>query len=322
MTLTQLKYLVAVAETRHFAAAAERCGVTQPTLSMQLQKLERSLGLTILDRRKKPIEPTEIGAALIAQARRVLHEGGRFEALVQEARGTMTGELRLGIIPTLAPYLLPLVVPTFAQRYPGIRLRIREQITGQIVGELLSGRLDAGLASDHEPSASISSTLLFGEHLLAFVAPEHRLAAQRRIAVSALQPGDLWLLSEGHCFRDQMLRLCQEGEPDSAQRSLHFESGSLETLVRLVKQNGGMTLLPYLATIDLSETDKRTYLRALVPPPQRAVRLLLRHDYHRGKLLGAFVAVVREVLPEQLKRSVQAQSLIVNTLPPEGGSIG
>jgi LysR family hydrogen peroxide-inducible transcriptional activator len=304
MTLTQLKYLVAVAETRRFATAAERCEVTQPTLSMQLQKLERSLGVRLFDRHKKPVEPTAVGEAIIAQARRVIYEAGRLEALAQEAKDTMTGELRLGIIPTLAPYLLPLVVPSFVRRYPGVRLRIREHTTQQLVGELLSEGIDAGLASDHEPNPGLSSTLLFHEPFVAFVAPEHRLATMRQLPVGTLPVEEMWLLSEGHCFRDQVLNLCQERNLASgATHSLYFESGSLETLVKLVKQSGGMTLLPYLATLDLSETDKRTYLRALMPPPQREVRLLVSRNSHQRKLLGAFVAIVREVLPEPLKRA-------------------
>lgn len=211
MTLTQLKYLVAVAETGHFAEAAQRCGVTQPTLSMQLQKLERSLGIVLFDRRKKPVEPTEAGATLVAQARRVLHECARLEGLAQEARGTVTGELRLGILPTLAPYLLPLVVPRFLRRYPGVHLRVREATTAQLIGELVGNGLDLGLASDHEPHAALLSQPLFREPFVAFLAPEHRLAPHREIPTSALHVSDMWLLSEGHCLRDQTLRLCRGG---------------------------------------------------------------------------------------------------------------
>jgi LysR family hydrogen peroxide-inducible transcriptional activator len=304
MTLTQLKYLVAVAEARHFAAAAERCGVTQPTLSMQLRKLEHSLGVTLFDRRKKPVEPTEAGYALIAQARRVVHECGRLEALAQETRGAVSGELRLGVIPTLAPYLLPLVVPILTKRHPGVYLRLEEHTTEQLVGKLSAGQLDAALASDHEPASHLSSVVLFREPFLAFVAPEHPLAAQAEIAVETLTAEDLWLLSEGHCLRDQILRLCREARhAHAARRPLRFESGSLETLVKLVKMGGGMTLLPYLATLELSEADKRTYLRALEPPPVREVRLLSSRTCAQRKLLGAFVAVVVEVLPEWLKRA-------------------
>lgn len=302
MTLTQLKYLVAVAETRHFVEAAHRCGVTQPTLSMQLQQLERSLGLTLFNRRKKPVEPTEAGHAIIAQARRVLYECERLEALAQENKATVTGELRLGVIPTLAPYLLPLVVPTFAKRYPGVRLRIREYTTRQLVSELLRRRIDIGLTSDHEPDVNLASTVLFREPFVAFVAPEHRLATHAKIPVEALTLDDVWLLSEGHCFRDQVLELCQERElACGAARSLYFESGNLETLVRLVKQSGGMTLIPYLATLDFSEADKRTYVRALTPPPQREVRSLTCSDHAQRPLISALVAVVLAALPEPLE---------------------
>lgn len=304
MTLTQLKYLVAVAETRHFGEAARRCGVTQPTLSMQLHRLERALGLTLFDRRQKPVEPTEAGHAIIAQARRVLYECGRLEALAQEASGVMTGELRLGIIPTLAPYLLPLVVPTFTRRHPGIRLRIRERTTAEIISDLSNGQLDAGLASEHEASPHLSSRVLFREPFVAFVAPEHRLAEQTTIPLEALTLDDVWLLSDGHCFRDQVQRLCRETERAHADlRPLRFESGNLETLVRLVKTAGGMTLLPYLATYGLSEPDKRTYLRALTPTPVRDVRLLTGRHLPQQKLLGALIAVIVELAGQALPDS-------------------
>jgi LysR family hydrogen peroxide-inducible transcriptional activator len=302
MTLTQLRYLVAVAETGHFAEAAQRCGVTQPTLSMQLQKLERSLGIVLFDRRKKPVEPTEAGATLVAQARRVLHECARLEGLAQEARGTLTGELRLGILPTLAPYLLPLVVPRFMQRYPGVHLRVREVTTTQLIDEITGDKLDLGLASDHEAHAALLSRPLFSEPFVAFVAPEHRLAPYQEIPTGALRVSDMWLLSEGHCLRDQTLRLCQEGElACGVGRALHFESGSLQTLVKLVQQSGGMTLLPFLATLDLSDSERRTYLRPLAPTPQRVVRALTSRDYGRRSLCRAFIETVAAVLPEPLR---------------------
>lgn len=301
MTLTQLRYLIAIAQVRHFGEAARRCAVSQPTLSMQMQALERSLGVTIFDRRKRPVEPTEAGQEVIAQARRVLNECDRLEGIAHEVRGAVSGTLRLGIIPTLAPYLLPRAAPIFASRHPRVNLRIRELITEQIITELTSGRLDVALTSEHAPDARLVSIALFSEHFVAFVAPEHRLARQRRIPVTALRTEDIWLLSEGHCFRDQVLQLCPaEDARVGAQRSLHFESGNLETLVKLVKQGGGMTLLPYLATLDLNESERRTYLRALVPRPRRDVRLLSRRDDHRRTLLDAFASVMLEAIPRQL----------------------
>ena len=300
MTLTQLRYAVAVDAHRHFGQAAAACHVSQPTLSAQLQKLEEELGVHLFDRARKPVRPTDLGRQLLEQARVVLRETDRLQDLVAEASGAVAGELRLGVIPTLAPYLLPLVAGPFATRYPAVTVTVRELRTEQVVRELALDRLDAGLIATAEPGAGLASEPLFTESFVAYVGSSHRLASAEAVRPDELNADDLWLLREGHCFRDQVLAVCGAGPP-STHRPLRFESGNLETLRMLVDAWGGMTLLPALALRHLGPAERSCVRPFRAPAPQRTVRLVRRHAYLKRTLIDAYRQTVQAVVQPLLE---------------------
>lgn len=299
MTLVQLSYVVALDRYRHFGRAADHCFVSQPTLSAQLQRLEEELGAQLFDRSRQPVVPTDLGRAVVEQARRVLREAARIPDLVAEAGGEIRGELRLGIIPTLAPYLLPLVVTRFSAAYPQVDLSLREMTTDRMLGALERDELDAGLLATAEPQANLFMRPLFTEPFVAYVAPEHRLAGRSAIAPADLSLDDLWLLSDGHCFREQVLEVCAQSRRGEGP-TIRFESGNLETLRKMVEWSGGMTLLPYLATLFLTEEQRRTYVRPFeAPAPYREVRLAHGRAQLKRPLLNAFVHTVEETLRDR-----------------------
>ena len=306
MTLTQLAYAVAVDTHRHFDRAARACNVSQPTLSMQLQKLEAALGAALFDRHRAPVVPTDIGRILIAQARVVLHEAARIGDLRDAASGVVEGELRLGVIPTLAPYLLPAVLEALAERHPRLALVVEEGVTESVLDALRVDTLDAGIVATAPAAPGIISRKLFDEPFAAYVGAQHRLAGRARISVSDLSLDDIWLLADGHCIRTQVMSLCrQRGRSRASASSMgsaaiaplaRFESGNLETLKRLVERGAGMTLLPALAAAELRTAAQRKLLIPFSNPvPARTIRLVRRRHHVREHLVSALVRVVQEV---------------------------
>ena len=263
MTLSQLDYIVAVDTYRHFATAADACHVTQPTLSMQIQKLEDELGILVFDRSKQPVVPTETGQAILAQARDVLRAARRIPEIVSESKNDFQGELRIGIIPTLAPYLLPYFIGEFIGKYPAVSVQIQELVTEQIVERLRNGLIDVGLVVTPLTENGITEMPLFQEPFIVYAADAHPLLDKPTVTPDDLDTDGLWLLTDGHCFRNQVINLCGADRlstsPTSLQPSgssatrLRYETGSLETLIKLIDKQDGFTLLPYLATVDMSD---------------------------------------------------------------------
>lgn len=303
MTLVQLSYVVAIDRHRHFGRAAEHCHVTQPTLSMQVRRLEEELGIELFDRSKHPIEPTDLGAQVIDQARMVLDETERIRELVDASRDTLQGTLRIGMLSTLAPYLLPLFLQPFHQRYPQIHLTIEELQTDHILENLRRGELDAGLVATPEPARHLTERALFREPFVGYISEQHPLFDNGSIRPQDLHRDGFWLLKEGHCFRDQALHLCQETNPDQPPEdaSFFFESGSLETLKRLVEQYGGFTLLPHLATLDLQAEQRRLIRPFQAPQPTRLIRLLHRKTYLKKNLIEVCVEEMLRALPDAVE---------------------
>ncbi|MES3629702.1 MAG: LysR substrate-binding domain-containing protein [Longimonas sp.] len=297
MTLAQLTYLVALDEHRHFGQAAAACHVSQPTLSVQLRKLEDELGVELIDRSHQPVVPTGAGELLIRQARTVLSECDRLQMLAAEVQSRVAGTLRLGMLPTLSPYLVPLVLPHLETAYPEVTLVLREWTTAEVLDALRRDVLDAGLIATDEAGPDFEVTPLFTEPFVGYLSPKHRLADGGPLDVSALAIDDLWLLSEGHCFRDQVLQICSHranGTPLQAR----LESGSLETLLHLVQRSGGMTLLPALATCHMTEAEQSTYVQPFASPaPNRTIRIVTRRR-HKQPLVRAFREAVRATLPD------------------------
>jgi LysR family transcriptional regulator, hydrogen peroxide-inducible genes activator len=300
MTLTQLEYLLAVDTYRHFATAAEKCFVTQPTLSMQIQKLEEELGVQVFDRSRVPVRPTELGAEIILQARVTVAEFKKIEELVKVQRDGLGGELRIGVIPTLAPYLIPLFITDFIQKYPQVHVIIQELVTSSIVEKLRLELLDVGLLVTPLQDKTMVEVPLFYEAFVGYLHPSHPLAKQKTITPEAIEPADLWLLNEGHCFRSQVLQLCNRAK---STRNVHldYESGSLETLKRIVETQSGMTLLPELSVQELSEEKKAMVRPFAEPQPLREVSLVVHRSFLKKRLIEALRDEIVGHLPDGLR---------------------
>ncbi|WP_396186556.1 LysR substrate-binding domain-containing protein [Flavobacterium sp.] len=273
MTITQLQYVLAVAEHKNFTLAAEKCFVTQPTLSMQIQKIEEELNILIFDRSKKPIQLTDIGRKIVEQAKNIVSEAGKIKDIVEFQKGFIGGEFRLGIIPTIMPTLLPMFLNNFIKKYPKIKLIIEELNTDEIITRLKNGHLDAAIAATPLEDEKIKEIVLYYEPFVAYIPENFAILHKNEIEISDLNLDDILLLQDGHCFRDGILNLCKN--QDVASRTLfQLESGSFETLVKLADEGLGTTLLPYLHTLDLKEKDKLKLRHFKEPKPAREVSLI------------------------------------------------
>jgi LysR family transcriptional regulator, hydrogen peroxide-inducible genes activator len=310
MTLTQLEYLVALDTHRHFLTASENCHVTQPTLSMQIQKLEDELGVKIFDRTKQPVIPTEIGITLIAQARVILREANRIKQIITDQKDTLAGELRIGIIPTLAPYLLPPLYKYVRDKYPQINLIIREAITEEVINELKNNRLDCGIVVTPLSDPSIKEDVLFYEELFVYVSKKNSLIDKKYVLPSEIDPTQLWLLEEGHCFRSQILNLCELRKVSD----LHFkyETGNIETLKRMVDKSDGITILPELAVMEFSPSQMKLIKRLKDPTPAREVSLVTHRDYIKSNLIKTLKDGILEIVPAQMRKLQNKKVVEIN----------
>ncbi len=291
MTITQLKYVLAVAEYQNFTLASEKCFVTQPTLSMQIQKLEDELNIIIFNRKKKPIELTPVGHKIIDQAKVILDESNRINDIVDQQKGYIGGEFKLGIIPTITPTLLPLFLNTFIKKYPKVNLKIEELNTNEILKKLKNGHLDAAIASTPLENENIKERVLYYEPFVGFMSESHRLSKKERITVDDLNIDDILLLEDGHCFKDSVINICRSFETTTTD-SFKLESGSFSTLLKLSKEGMGMTLLPYLHTLDLKEEDKKYLKEFENPAPAREVALV----YHKSQLKMQLVDALKNTI--------------------------
>ena len=300
MTLTQLEYIVAVDTHRHFAQAAEVCHVTQPTLSMQIQKLEDDLGVKIFDRTKQPVIPTELGVTILAQARVALREAGMISQLIDDQKGTMSGELRIGIIPTLAPYLLPPLFRQMRDKYPQLHLTIKETITEEIVNELKNNRLDCGLVVTPLHDLAIREDVLFYEELFVYVSRKNALYNKKYVLAADIDPNQLWLLEEGHCFRSQVLNLCELQKL----HDIHFryETGNIETLKRMVDNSDGITILPELAIREFTKPQLKLVKRLQAPGPAREVSLVTHRDHIKTKHIKTLREEILAIVPRPMQK--------------------
>lgn len=300
MTLTQLEYLVALDTHRHFVQASEKCFVTQPTLSMQIQKLEDELGVKIFDRTKQPVIPTEIGTRILAQARVVLREAGLIRQLISEQKDTMTGEIRIGIIPTLAPYLLPPLFKNIREKYPQVKLVIKETITEEVMQELKNNRLDCGIVVTPLKDASIKEDILFYEELFVYVSKKNALHDKKYVLPTEIDPSQLWLLEEGHCFRSQVLNLCELRKYSEVH--FKYETGNIETLKRMVDKSDGLTILPELAVMEFSKPQLALVKRLKEPSPAREVSLVTHRDHLKTKLIQILKAEILALVPKGMQK--------------------
>lgn len=310
MTLIQLEYIVALDTYRHFVQASEKCFVTQPTLSMQIQKLEEELGVKIFDRTKQPVIPTEIGASVIAQARVILREANTLRQIIHDQKDAMTGELRIGIIPTLAPYLLPPLFRQMREKYPDVNLIIKETITEEVISELKNNRIDCGLVVTPLNDTSIREDVLFYEELFLYVSRKNALYNKKYVLADEIDPDQLWLLEEGHCFRSQVLNLCELRK--SSDFHFKYETGNIETLKRMVDKSDGITVLPELAILEFSKPQMKLVKRLKEPSPAREVSLITHRDHIKTKLIKTFREEILSIVPKRMQTLQNKKVLDIN----------
>lgn len=310
MTITQLQYIVALDTYRHFVLSSEKCFVTQPTLSMQIQKLEEELGVKIFDRTKQPVIPTEIGASIIAQARIILREASTIQQIINDQKDTMTGELRIGIIPTLAPYLLPSLFNNMREKYPQLNLIVKETITEEVISELKSNRLDCGLVVTPLNDSSIKEDVLFYEELFVYVSRKNALYGKKYVLAKEIDPDQLWLLEEGHCFRSQVLNLCELKR--SSDFHFKYETGNIETLKRLVDKSDGITILPELAVMEFNTSQMKLVKRLKEPRPAREVSLVTHRNHIKTKLIKSLKEEILNIVPKQMQKLQNKKVVDIN----------
>lgn len=300
VTLTQLEYIVAIDEYRHFATAAEKCFVTQPTLSMQIKKLEDELGVIIFDRSRQPVVPTDIGAKLIEQARMALSSTERIKEIIKEEKQEVEGTLKIGIIPTLAPYLLPVFIGHYIRKYPAVKIEVEELVSEEIIRRLKRDMIDVGLFVTPYRDEKIVECPVFYEEMLVYAHPGHELLRQKQIDLKDIATPEIWMLGDGHCFRNQVVNLCEMSGLQHTQLPFEFESNSLETLMRIVDVEGGFTLIPELALQYMSE-DKKKQVRSLsANRPLREVSVIYSRHYTKQKLIALLCEEIQSVVSPQM----------------------
>ena len=298
MTLQQLEYILALDRYGNFAKAAFACDVTQPTLSAMIQKLETELGMKIFDRRRQPVVATRDGRAVIEQAKEVLHQTRRIKQTVEEEKGTLAGTFTMGVLPTIAPYLIPQFFPQLMNEHPELDARMVELKTADIKRALANGDLDAAIVANIDGLDDFVKHPLYSERFLAYVSEQDPLFAKDRIKVTDLTDEYLWLLDEGHCFRDQLVKFCSL---QSAARSKKaYTLGSIETFMRIVEHGKGVTFIPELALTQLNENQLRLVRHFILPEPRREIIMIPRPDFIRNKLLNVIIERIRTAVGKLL----------------------
>jgi len=311
MTLVQLQYVLAVAKYQNFTEAARHCNVTQPTLSMQIQKLEEELDVMIFNRRTKPIVLTDIGRRIVEQARVIVDESQRMSDIVEQQKGFVGGEFRLGIIPTVLPTLLPMFIKTFNKRFPKVYLHVYELTTGEIIDKLSDGSIDAGIAATPLENENIRELPLYYEPFFAFIPAEHSLYEKDKIYSHELNIDDILLLEDGHCFKDNVINLCN---PSTQMKNDNFEleCGSFSALIQLAKEGYGMTLLPYLDTLEIKDSDRKFLKEFHKPVPAREISLI----HHRSQLKIQLVQALKKTIDAIVRGAIAFSDVqIISPLP-------
>ena len=308
MTIQQLEYILAVDQFRHFAKAAEYCRVTQPTLSAMIQKLEDELGVKLFDRAMQPVCPTRVGEKVIAQARAVLAQASQVKEIISEEKRSLSGTFRLAVLPTIAPYLLPRFFPQLMEKYPELDVRVTEMKTKDIRQALCDGEIDAAILASLLEDAALSEEILFYEQFYGYVSRKEPLFKHDVIRTSDITGERLWLLDEGHCFRDQLVRFCQMEAVKLHQMAYHL--GSMETFMRMVEGGRGITFIPGLAVLQLSEAQKELVHAFAIPCPTRQLILLTHKDFVRQTLKETLVREIRRAVPSEMQELQSTQVLV------------
>jgi LysR family transcriptional regulator, hydrogen peroxide-inducible genes activator len=308
MTIQQLEYILAVDSFRHFGKAAEHCLVTQPTLSAMIQKLEEELDVKIFDRSTQPIQPTSVGRKVIEQARSVLAQAVKVKEIVNEEEQSLKGIFRLAVLPTIAPYLLPRFFPKLMEDYPEIDIRVTEMKTQDVLAALATGKIDAAVIATAEDDKSLKAETLFYEQFLGYVSRKESIFKNEMIRTADISGERLWLLDEGHCFRDQLMRFCQLEAVKLHQAAYHL--GSMETFMRIVEGGKGVTFIPELASYQLSEEQKELVRPFAIPRPTREISIVTRTDFVRHTVLNVLKERIRSSVPKEMLTLQSTQRVV------------
>lgn len=309
MTLTQLEYIVALSKYENFLEASKHCFVTQPTLSIQVQKLEEQLGVIIFDRSKKPLKSTEIGKRIIEQAKVILRESRRIDEILMESKNVLEGDFKLGIIPSVSVSLLPLFLKSFTEKYPKIKLILNELQTVDMLEKLQNEEIDAGIASTPLGDPQLIEKPLYLEPFFIFVHPHNPLFQKKEISETDLIGQDILLMSEGHCFRNQVTQICKLRK----NKGIFFESGNFQTLISLVEQNIGITLLPSLVVDGLKSLELKKMVRKMAGSmPSREISLIYRRKHLKEGMLNALEKIIIASLPSTIAQLDKEDQKIIS----------
>lgn len=302
MNLQQFQYILAVAEHKHFELAAEKCFISQSTLSTMISKFEEEIGVKLFDRKKKPVHVTAEGAIIIDKLKEVNTQIGQLKELVKEIKGEIKGRLSISVIPTVSPYLLPLFLHDFARKHPLLKLEVREQTTEEIIRQLKSRDLDIGIVSTPLSDAMLVETELYREP---FVLYDKQVTSKKRVSVKNIDTSNLWLLEEGHCMRTQALQICnmKKSQPSRID-NIDFKAGSIDSLIRFVNANEASTLLPYLSTIHLPTRDAKHIRSFITPVPVRTIGLVVHRHFVKNKVLELLKNEIEEKIKTVLPKSM------------------
>ena len=309
MTIQQLSYIVAVDTYRNFKTASEKCFVTQPTLSMQIQALEAEFGVKIFDRTKKPVVVTDIGREIIEQSRIILQESAKLSELISESKNTLEGEITIGIIPTLAPYLLPLFLHKFIKKYPKIKIIVNELTTATIIDRLKKNLVDAAVLSTPLNDPSLKELPLFYEEFSVYTSKSEPAYNKQYLIAEDINLDHLWLLEEGHCLRSQILNLCELRKQSAGAKHVEYQAGSIETLIKMVEINDGITVLPELALKDLSKKQLERIRQFRAPAPVREISMVTHRSFVKTRLLNALAEEIIQSIPENM-RAVKKKKVV------------
>ena len=308
MNIQQLEYILAVDTYRHFAKAAEHCRVTQPTLSMMIQKLEDELGVKLFDRNTQPVSPTPAGRKVIDQARVVLYQTSLIKEIVNEEEQSLKGTFRLAVLPTIAPYLLPRFFQQLSEKHPDLDIRIKEMQTAPTLKALIDGKIDAAIIANQPTENLLQGETLYYEQFYAYIACNENLFKKNLVRSSDVSGERLWLLDEGHCFRDQLMRFCQMEKVKLRQAA--YQLGSLETFMRMVEGGNGITFIPELAIYQLSDQQKELVRPFAIPRPAREIVWVTRKDFIRHTIANLLIRNIKEHIPQEML-SLQAGLKVV-----------
>lgn len=311
MNIQQLEYIIAVDNHRHFSRAAESSFVTQPTLSMMIQKLEDELGVKIFDRSQSPVQPTDIGRKIIDQARVSIAQIHQIKEIVDEEKGITKGVFRLAIIPTVSPYLLPKLMNTHREQDTDIRLVINEMTTNQILTGLTNGTIDGGILATPLNDERMKERPVYYERFLGYISPNERfLYAKPTLEESDLSGAKLWLLDEVHCFRTQILNLCKMKNKTSKTSIFTYAGGSIETLINIVDKNNGITVIPEMALPNLNEKQKLNVRFFTGTSPVREISLITRKDFLHERLIDIIEEEIKMSIPMELQDKSLKKNLV------------